>query len=82
MKIKLTARARKELRKISKSHQIALKEIFEEIKDDPLLGKPLNRELTRRYSYRMSVYRIIYKVDKEDNIIYILTAGHRGTVYK
>jgi len=82
MKIKLTARAKRELKNISKSHRLVLKEILNELKEDPYLGKPLTRELTRRYSYRIGVYRIIYKVSKKDKIIYIITAGHRATVYR
>ncbi len=80
-RIKLTARARKELKNLSKTRQISIGQILDDLKDDPHLGKPLMRELTRRFSYRIGVYRIIYKVDKNDNIIYILTVGHRSTVY-
>ncbi len=82
MKIELTARAKKELKNISRSHQLALKEILNEINENPSLGKPLTRELTRRFSYRVGVYRIIYKVNWKDKTIYIITAGHRATVYK
>jgi len=82
MKIKLTGRAKKELKSISITHLLALKQILNELKEDPYLGKPLTRELTGRYSYRVGVYRIIYKVNKKDKIISILTAGHRATVYR
>lgn len=81
-KIKLTERARKELKKISKTHRLSIGQVLEELKDDPFMGKPLARELTRRFSYRIGVYRIIYKVNKNDNIIYILTVGHRFMVYQ
>lgn len=81
-KIKLTARARKEFKKISKLHLSALEEIFSELREDPYIGKQLTRELTGRFSYRVGVYRIIYKINSEDKVIYILTAGHRSTVYK
>ncbi len=80
--LKLTARAKKELKNISHRHQFALANIFEEIKEDPGIGKPLTRELTGKYSYKVAVYRIIYKVNKKDKIITIITAGHRATVYK
>ncbi len=81
-KIKLTATARKELKQISKSHQLAMGEIFEEIKEYPHIGKPLSRELIQRFSYKVSVYRIIYTLNKKDKIITIITAGHRSIVYK
>ena len=80
-KIKLTTRAKKELKNISKLHQEAISFVLEELKDDPLLGKPLARELTGRFSLRVGVYRIIYKINKKDKIITMLTAGHRATIY-
>jgi mRNA interferase RelE/StbE len=78
----LTARAKKELKLLSKRHQISIGRILEELKDDPYLGKPLTRELTGKLSFRVGVYRIIYKVNKKDKIIAILTAGHRARVYE
>jgi mRNA interferase RelE/StbE len=80
-RVKLTGRARKELEDISKRHQQALSEIFDELKDDPYLGKALTRELTGSFSYRMGVFRIIYKVNEKNKEILILTAGHRSIVY-
>lgn len=80
-RIKLTAKARKELKRLSTSHKITIALIFEDIREDPNSGKPLSREFVRRFSYRVGVYRIIYKIDYKDQIIYILTAGHRSSVY-
>ena len=79
--IKITARAKRELKQISKEHSKFLASIFEELKEDPWVGKSLTRELTGRFSYRAGMYRIIYKVNKEDKIVQIITAGHRSTVY-
>lgn len=81
-RIKLTTKALKELKNLSKAHQLSMSNVLEELKDDPFIGKPLTRELTKRFSYRMGVYRIIYKINKADKIIYILTVGHRSTVYQ
>ncbi len=80
-KLRISSRAGKEIKKISQPHQNAILLALTEIKEDPFLGKPLTRELTRRFSFRVGVYRIIYKVNKKDNIIDVLTAGHRATVY-
>ncbi len=80
-KIILTARAKRELRNISKRHQFAIASVIEELKDNPFAGKPLTRELTGRYALRVGIYRIIYTVNKSDKTIYILTAGHRSVVY-
>ena len=79
--VKLTARARRELKNISKRHKVAIASMVEELKDNPFAGKPLTRDLTGRYSLRVGVYRIIYMVNKTDEIINIITAGHRSVVY-
>lgn len=80
-KLLITSRARKELKLISKSHRIALKQVLAEIREYPNIGKPLNREFTNKFSYRAGVHRIIYKIDTQNRTVYILTAGHRARVY-
>ena len=81
-KITLTTGAKRELKKISKLHREAIGSLFEDLKDDSSLGKPLARELTRKFSIKVGVYRIIYKINKKDKIITVLTAGHRATIYE
>lgn len=81
-KIKLTARAKRELKNISRLHEEVISSVFEDLKDDPLLGKPLTRELTGSFSIKIGVYRIIYKINKKDEIITAITAGHRATIYQ
>lgn len=80
-KVKLTAKAKKELKNLSKEDKIVIAEVIEEIKEDPLSGKPLSRQLSRKFSYRVDTYRVVYIVDQEDKVIIILSAGHRSTVY-
>ncbi|KKR92370.1 MAG: Addiction module toxin, RelE/StbE family [Candidatus Daviesbacteria bacterium GW2011_GWA1_41_61] len=80
-RIKLTAKAKRELRKLSQTDKLRIAEIIEELKEDPLIGKPLSRELIKKFSYRIGVYRVIYRINRQDKIIVILSAGHRGTVY-
>lgn len=81
-RIKLTAQARKELKVVKTIYQEAIAIELEEMKEDPFIGKPLMRELTGKYSYRIGIYRIIYTINKKDKIIYILTMGHRVIVYE
>lgn len=80
-KLIISPQAQQELKRIKKTHQIAINLVFQDIKETPLIGKPLTRELTGKFSYRVGVYRIIYKLNKKDKLVYILTAGHRATVY-
>lgn len=81
-RLKLTARAKKELRNLKKTHQEALTTVLEEMKEAPLAGKILTRELTNQYSLRVGVYRLIYRINKKDKVVTILTAGHRAAIYK
>jgi len=81
-KIKISAKAKKQLKQIAKSYQQrAVQAALEDIKDDPRIGKPLRRELTGRFTYKIGVYRIIYKVKEKEQIAFILSAGHRASVY-
>lgn len=79
--VKLTAKAKRELNNLSKFDKLRVAEIIEDLKDNPFTGKLLSRELIRRYLYRAGVYRVIYKINQQDKIVEVLSAGHRGTVY-
>ncbi len=80
-KLLISSKASKKLKLLKKTHQDAILSAFEEIKEDPFIGKPLTRELTGRFSYRVGVYRVIYKINQKDRIIQVLNAGHREKVY-
>lgn len=80
--IKLTGKAKKELKSIKKIYEAAISSALEELKENPFAGKPLTQELTGKYSYKIDTYRIIYKINKKDQRIYIITAGHRSAVYE
>ncbi len=77
----VSPKAQKELKKLKKTDEIPVKLALEEIKEDPLLGKPLDRDLTGKFSCRFGPFRIIYKVNQKDKVVNILSVGHRETVY-
>ncbi len=81
-KLHVSLKAAKEIKKPSRLHREAIIVGLQDIQDDPLVGKPLTRELTGKFTYRVGVYRIIYTVNKRDKVVTIITAGHRGNVYK
>lgn len=81
-KVELTAKAKKELKNLSILDKLRVGEIIEELKEDPLIGKSLSRELSRKYSYRVGVYRIIYQINHGDKVVNILSAGHRAKIYE
>ncbi len=74
--------AKKRLKNISKIYRKGIAEAIDSLKDDPYLGKPLTRELTGRYSYKIGVYRVIYIINEKDKLVYVISAGHRSTVYQ
>lgn len=80
-KIRLTVKAKRELKNLSKLDKLRIGEIIEELKEHPLAGKPLSRELTKRFSCRVGVYRVIYKINDKDESVEILSAGHREIIY-
>lgn len=80
--VMISPRAKKELKNISKLYKNAIAEAIDDLSENPYLGKPLSRELTNRYAYKLGVYRIIYTVNEKDKIVNVIIAGHRGTIYE
>ena len=51
--------------------------------DSPLVvGKPLQRELSGLYSARRGAYRVIYRIDDDENLVTVLRIEHRSDVYR
>ena len=80
-KIRITARAKRELKNLSRKNFIAIGLVLEDLKENPYIGKKLERELNKRFVYRVGVYRIIYKIFEKGLIVEIISAGHRSTIY-
>lgn len=80
--IRISSNAEKRIKQIKKIYQTAILSVLAELKYDPFVGKPLSKDLTGRFSYKISSYRIIYNVNKKDKIVNVLSAGHRSTIYK
>ena len=74
--------AKKGLKTIAKIYRKGSMEAIDSLGDDPYSGKPLTRELTGRYTYKVGIYRIIYKINEKDRIVYIINAGHRAKIYQ
>ncbi len=77
----ISPRAKQQLKKFPKRYKAAINEAIKTIQEEPLFGKPLTRELTGRFSYKVGVYRIIYIINEKDKVVQVITAGHRGTIY-
>lgn len=81
-RLRISPEAKGQLKKAKQLYKAALTSVMEELKEDPFIGKPLTRELTGRFTFKVGPYRIVYLVNNKDKIIKILTFGHRSTVYK
>ena len=79
--LRISKRAEKQIKKLKKEYRVEVIDALTEIREDPLLGKPLDRDLNGRFSYRIRTYRIIYRINQKDKVVDILSAGHRDTVY-
>ena len=79
--LRISKSTQKQIKKLKRIYQSAILSALNEIKEDPALSKPLSRELTGRYTFHISVYRIIYKINQKDQTINILKIDHRGKVY-
>lgn len=79
--LRISKKAEKKIKQLKKEYQVYIIEALADIKEEPLLGKPLSRQLNRRFSYRFGSYRIIYKVNEQDKIVEVLSADHRAKVY-
>lgn len=80
--VRISSKAERQIKQIKKIYQTAIISALEELREDSYVGKPLSRDLTGRFSYKIGVYRIVYKVNEQDKVVNILSAGHRATVYK
>ena len=78
--------AAKELRKLDRqAQQEILRYLRERIatSEDPRrFGKPLSRELTGLWRYRVRNYRIICNIEDNKLVVLVLQVGHRKGVYE
>jgi len=67
---------------LDKSVQDRVVERLKELTGNPKLGKPLKGKLKGIWSLRVGKYRILYQVQEEKLVIFVITLGHRKQVYK
>lgn len=81
MALFLTRTFQKNFEKLPKGIQNQVEKALREIYSNPSVGKKLLGDLEGEYSHRIGKYRIIYFIDRENNI-WIETVRHRKDVYK
>ncbi len=69
------------IKKLSAKKQRQVKDAIERIAENPDIGKRLTHELKGLSSYRSGNYRIIYRTNRKEIYVMVLTVGHRKDVY-
>lgn len=46
------------------------------------VGKPLHLDLDGRHGARMGGYRVVYRIDEEQKLVFIEAVQHRSDVYR
>ena len=77
-----TQEAAKQIRGLDKSVKKRVEQAILRLCSQPESGKRLKGVLAGRWSYRVGDWRILYKIQKYELLILILTVGHRREVYR
>jgi mRNA interferase RelE/StbE len=76
--VRFTATARRDLNQLPPRVLSAVIEfVFGDLAREPRrVGKPLRRELAGMYSARRGPYRVLYRVDDDDSLVFIQRVDH------
>jgi mRNA interferase RelE/StbE len=83
-RVELTPPARRNLSRLPTKAAFAVVEFLEgPLAENPhRVGKKLRDDPFDRYTARVGVYRIIYKIDDEVHVVSVARIGHRADVYR
>lgn len=74
--------SRDQIRSLHPQIKPIVKPNIQKLKENPYLGKVLERELSGYHSLSMRRFRVIYKIDHRNHVIQIHYAGHRKYIYE
>jgi mRNA interferase RelE/StbE len=82
--VRFTATARRDLNSLPPRVLSAVVEFaFGDLAQEPRrVGKPLRRELAGKFSAHRGPYRLLYRIDDAQLIVWILRVDHRADVYR
>ena len=84
--MRLNTLAAKELRKLDRQAQQEilryLRERISTSEDPRRFGKPLSRDITGLWRYRVRNYRMICNIEDGKLVVLVLRVGHRKGVYE
>ncbi len=81
-RIEYSETSRNQIRTLDPFIKPIIKRRIEELKDNPFLGKQLERQLAGYYSYKARRFRIIYKIVPHAMTLQIHYVGHRKDIYE
>jgi len=81
-KVRIPSKVTKQISRLPREYQSAIYSSLKSLETNPYLGKKLEDELKDKYSLRIGVYRILYKIFKKELIILIVSVAHRKEVYR
>lgn len=79
--VEVTNDVKKVIKRLTPKDQARALDALKAIADDPFLGKPLHGKRKGQYSWRVWPYRIIYRIEKNLLIVFVIEFGPRGGVY-
>lgn len=77
MQFILSKDATKQLLRLPQSEQVKIKKKLTQLRENPLIGKKLEGELSNRRALRAWPYRIIYIINKKEKRVEISSIQHR-----
>jgi len=81
LRVRFTPEAAEFLSRFHPENKKLIKAAIKELRQDPDAGGDLQEELYGFKSYKSKRYRIIYRLNEEENVIEIYYVGHRRDVY-
>jgi mRNA interferase RelE/StbE len=82
LKIRFTPEAAVLFSKLHPENKKLIKFALNELRQSPHSGHDLQEELSGFKSYRMKRYRILYKLNDEEDVIEVYYIGHRKDIYE
>jgi len=82
LKIRFTPEAAGLFSKLHPENKKLIKFALNELRQSPCSGHDLQEELSGFESYRTKRYRILYRVNDEENVIEVYYIGHRKDIYE
>ena len=82
LRIRLTPEVARLLSKLHPESKKLIKSALQELRQAPYSGHDLQEELSGFKSYRSKRYRILYRVNEEEQVIEVYYIGHRKDIYE